>query len=810
MDAVATIESEDQGRTFTVPESCIGNSKDARETTTTLLEAESVRSKKRAKVNGMWNGNPPWPGLLRAKGQGERANFTQRKFEGFVAAAKAPYYAMFSKPDRFIMVELEYGNADPGLLAEWCGRIATRYQYALKDWNGLDMHMQRSQLQMVVHGSGPMVWEDAEDWRSSSRMAGQILLPDDASAEIEDWDTAGCARSYLPTKLWNIVKNESAATARGWNVPAVKRAIMNAATESLQKMHGTTWEYYEAEMRKGATGYDAKSKRVFVADLFQREFSGKVSHFIVLREDEGKSPADTDKPDDPNFGFLFRKIGRFECFEQILCPFLYDVGPDGQWHSVKGAGPKLFAFYSVSDRLICRTMDGAMLQAGLVVKAKDIKALQQAAITPISGATVVGPDYEVMQQRSFQDLQSPLLANRVLDDTLSRNTGQYQAHFVTDDHAPTLGQEQMTAQQQNVLADGDADRYLNQANHFHKETFRRLLAMGKKLYAKRKDIAPVDIEEETSLTPSEKGALKFYVGCVKTDQIPEEVMEFENFCRIKAKRLVGNGSAQMQVMISEKLTALLPTMDERGRNFTLRNHVSALAGETMADAIYPAYDTPQVADSHMSLATLENNFLRLPNAQVMVDPSQDHVIHFGIHFQFVGQVGQQVQAGQTDPHELLILLEQAGPHTHEHLQAIAMDPTRKEQVEGMQKAWIGMSKMADQLAQQIQEMDEAAAAQQPQQAPDPALIKMIMEVQGMLDIKTKKMLGEMKLKKEKQDFAMKQKDAQTAQTMRLKNVSTMHAAKVADFEVATEVRRKNAETASNIRRKAAEPVGAAA
>lgn len=776
MDAVATISSEDNGLTFEVPESCIGSAKDARDTITTLLKAEEGRSKKRSRVNGMWNGNKPWPNLV-GKGQGERANFSLREFEGFVAAAKTPYYALAFKTDRFVRLTLDYGNADAGLLAEWEGKISTRYQYANEDDKSFNTHFQRSQVQMVVHGSGPMIWEDDTDWKATSRMAGQFLLPDDASADIEDWETAGCPRSYYPTKLWNIVKNEAAATARGWNVKAVKRAIMHAQPETVTSAFGMQWERYEQDIRKGATGFDSRSKKIFVADLFQKEFSGQISHFIILRENYGAVPgADiaTADSEDPSAGFLFRKIGRFECFSQICCPFLYDVGPDGQWHSVKGAGPKIFDYCMASDLLTMRTIDGAMLATGPLLRAKDTKALSQTAIAAVAGATVVGPDYEVMQQRSFPDMQSPLLAKRDLQNAQQSNTGQYKQRVSEENQEPTLGQAQMNMQQQQVLGEGDADRYYDQLDRFHEERFRRLLAMGKKLYAKRKNIAPTDDAASTTLTNSEKGALKFYRSCVETDEIPEQIMEFENFCRIKATRLVGNGSSQMRTMIGDKLATYMPLVDERGRNFILRNNIAAIAGETYADAIVQPYGTPQMADSHMSVATLENNALKTPNAEVLVDPSQDHVVHFGIHLQSVAQHAQQVQGGQGDPHELLLHLEQAGPHTHEHLQAIAQDPTRREQVKGMQEVWLGMSKMTDQLAQQVQEADQAAADQQPQQAPDPALIAALAKVHGELTIKGQKAAGDMQLKAQKQQFQLRQSDLKTAHKIRLDNLQALH------------------------------------
>lgn len=772
MEAVSSITSKDNAKTFDVPESCIGSATDARTTITTLIQAEArLRQARRAKINGMWNGNPPWPGLLRSKGQGERANFTLREFEGFVAAAKTPYYALAFKGDRFVQLTIDYGNADPGLLAEWSGKIATRYQYALEDWNGLDMHMQMSQVQMVVHGSGPMVWEDEQDWQSSSRIAGQLLLPDDASADIDEWDTAACPRSYLPSQLWRKIKNESAATARGWNVPACKRAIMNAASEHMRTGWGLNFEHYESELRKGATGFDSKSKRIFVADLFQREFSQKISHFIVLRDQEGNTEnLDNVKADDPEFGFLFRKIDRFASFSQIVCPFIFDCGPDKQWHSVKGAGPKIFDFCSASDRLTMRMLDGAMKASGIIIQAKDGKALQEAAFTDVSGGTVIGPGYEAQQQRLAPNLESPLLAKRDLHSVLSDNTGNYTQRLREENPAPTLGQEQLSVQRESVLGDHDASRYLKQLDRFHRETFRRILAMGKKLYASRKGVAPGETNDDSSnLTPSEKGALKFYTGCVE-DGIPEDILDFENFCRVKAMRVVGNGSGQMRTIIGEKLVGIATSMDERGRRFAFRSYVSAIAGENWADATFPMYDTPQIVDSHMSLAQLENNFLRIPGGKVLVDPSQDHVTHFGIHVQDISAHAQEVQAGQSDPKALLIHLEQTGPHTHEHLQAVQGDPTRKEQVKGMMEAWLNMSKMTDQLAQHVAEAEQAAQAQQPPQQPNPELLIGLAKIDGELKLKARKQAGDFMLKQQKQDFTLRSKDIAQAHDMRLKNL----------------------------------------
>jgi hypothetical protein len=774
MDQVKSITSEDEGKTFTVPESRIGSASDAQSVIATLQQAEQTRSGRRAKINGLLNGNRPWSQkLLESKGQGERTNLNLREAEGFVAQAKTPYYDLVFEVDRFAQFSIDYGD-DPARAQEWSDKVATRYHYALDDWDGMDTAFQRSQYQMIVHGAGPMIWENAKDWRSTSCMAGELLVPDNSSADVEEWETAARPKSYTPSDLWEKIKNESAATSAGWQVEATKNAIMRAAPEALQKAYGNTWESYEAEIRKGSIAYNNRSKRIEALVLYQKEFTGKISHFIVLNDGLNTTDkTDTTNATDaekakPETGFLFRKIGRFECFTQIVNGFLYDVGPDGMWHSVKGAGPKIFDFCEVSNRVTCRMVDGAIASSGLIVQAKDSNALQETAITHIASGVALHPGYQVLEKRIGADMQSPLLLKRDLKMTMDGNTGQYRRRVPNEQPYPTLGQEQMDASQQAMLSKGDVNRYYRSLDRWHRETFRRMLAMGETLYGSRKDMAPDAEKDQKRLSPSERGALEFYSGCIE-DGVPEEVLNFENFCRIKATRSVGYGSAQMRVMIAEKLMTGVPMMDARSRNTAQRMWASALGGQTVADLLFPRYDTPQIVDSHMSLAQLENNFLRIPGGKVLVDASQDHAVHFQIHAQDIGQHAQEVQQQQSDPMNLYVHLEQAGPHMHEHLFAIQGDPTRKDQVAKMMETWVGMSKMADQLKQQLEEAAAAKAAQQPEQAPDPALIAALAKVHGELGIKREKMVGDLQLKAEKQRVQLLQGDAKVAHGIRIEN-----------------------------------------
>lgn len=774
-DPILTLTTTDNGKTYDLPKARIATAQDARDIVATYRRAEQQwRSKRRAKINGCLNGNRPWSQAKQiAQGRADQTNFNLRTGEGFVAAAKGPYYDLVFEVDRFAQFEIDFGD-DTALQQEWADKIGSRYHQTLDDWDGMDAAFQRSQYQMVVHGAGPMMWEDERDWRSKSRMAGQILLPDDASADVEEWETAAIPRSYSPSELWKEIRNEATATAAKWNVPYCKQAIMRAAPDDLQKTLGNTWEHWEAEIRKGAVGFDNKSKRIFVADVLQKEFTGRISHMIILdtgiesalpSNDPNTGYAPSEK--DGNIGFLFRKIGRFECFSHIVNGFTYDVGPDGQWHSIKGAGPKILDFCDVENRLTCRMVDGAMQGSGMVVRAKNVKALQETAMTYIAGGVALHPDYEVEQVRISDNLQSPLLVKRDLKVTLDGNTGNYRQRMDGSNHEPTARQAELNAAHAATLGKGDVNRYNRFLDRWHRETVRRLLLMGERLCKNRTEVAPIDYENK-SLSLSEQGAVEFYEGCI-SDGVPKEALQFKYFRRIKATRTVGNGSAQMRMMIADKFIAGVSMMDERSRNTAQRMWASAYGGQTAADLLFPRYGTPQMVDAQVSLATMENNFLRMPNSELAVSPDQNHVVHFQIHRQGVATHAQEIQQGQSDPMSLLVHLDNAGPHMHEHLNQIAGDPTRKVQVQQMTEEWLELSKMADQLRQQIEEAQAAAEANQPEQGPDPELIAKLAEVQGKTAVMREGMLLKHRLQMEKERNSDRRKDIAVAAKIRRDN-----------------------------------------
>ena len=243
------------------------------------------------------------------------------------------------------------------------------------------------------------------------------------------------------------------------------------------------------------------------------------------------------------------------------------------------------------------------------------------------------------------------------------------------------------------------------------------------------------------------------------------------------------------------------------------------------DSFFPPIEKSGVPNSHAALAVLENNALRTQGGKALVEPMQNHSIHFDTHMQdamahaqqgglgmpqlppqpqstgpsglmgpTIGMNGNNASApgsappsptpplppsrngvpqqpqGQNggapaeDPMKILIHLENAGPHMFQHLQALQGDPTRQQEVMQKQKQLDQLGKMSDQLHQQVTQQMEAQAANAPQQPgqPDPDMVAKMTKVKGDLAIKEQKMQADHDLKIRKQQFNETLADKKTA------------------------------------------------
>ena len=772
--------------TFERPSSRIGNAANARQLVQRLKIEDDRRMFWYTKMMGLMDGNPPWSQQkLSDIGQGHRANFNLRESEGIVEAAKTPYYDLVFEVPYFAEVQFNIEGVESTTVDGWARTFTEEYTNLLTGWDSFDQEIQLQQWQMIVNGVGPLFWPHFISWHSQAIKCRKVLVPAETFANVDKLEMCVVLHSYRADELESFISKGGTFKddEEGWNIPLCRQAIIDSASRELRSSWGMeNYDLYQRAIRTGDMYYGInRSDRIYVASVFTREFGGKVSHYMITDAPLSKAENYIDVPEEET-GYLFKRRNKFNSFNEVICPFFFDSGPDGTWHSIKGLGPKIYDFCDVSNRTFCQMLDGAVIGSGITLETSDANSIEETQIALVGGASVVSPGYKVVQTRIAEALGGAMEVRRELHGTLQANTGSYRQRTDEQNPEPTLGQAQLVFQQQGVLTKGATNRYYNNLDKWHRETIRRVL----------------DPAQSASI-PGGKEAMEFKVRCIIRG-IPPEVLNFKNIKRVIATRSLGYGSPQLRDVTTRELVAMIPYMDEVSRNHALRARAASLPGVGMhsVDSFFPPIEKSGVPNAHTALAVLENNALRQQGGTALVEPMQNHSIHFDTH---AADVTQHSDDQNADPTAKLIHMEQAGPHMYQHLQLLKGDPTRKLEVKQKQKILDDLGKKSDQLHQQLTESMQAAAAQEAeqsngaQQAPDPKLIKVV----GDLSLKEKKQEKEFQFKERKQAHAETMSDKKTAAGIERETVKT-----------STTIARENAKAAADARLKARQAAAAAA
>jgi hypothetical protein len=307
----------------------------------------------------------------------------------------------------------------------------------------------------------------------------------------------------------------------------------------------------------------------------------------------------------------------------------------------------------------------------------------------------------------------------------------------------------------------------------HKETFRRALVAGVKLYKARNPETDYEQPEEYGKLPMWKELAYYFVReCIEDYQVPIEALDMKFICSVTATRGMGSGSPVGMDMATQNLLQLYPMLDERGKRNALAKRVAFVAGPENLHEFVTEYEAADVPTDHKWAATMENNGMRDPMADLLVTPLQDHVAHIERHFQFALKLLQGLQAGQIDPMQALMVLHVLGPHGKDHMNQLAGDPGRKAQLQAIEADWLQLSKIVDQLQQQVQE------AQANQQPPKPQMDPEMVKVLGDLQLKRVKEQGNLQIKAETARAKSAIADSQAAHAMRLETLKALPTADI--------------------------------
>jgi hypothetical protein len=681
----------------------------------------------RAKIMGQLDGNPPInPVKLKRIGLAGEPNVNWRETEAIIDQKATALWNMLTNVPTLIEATVDKTKIPVGVLPsvweEVMGDAFTRI--VMHEWDDFHWNVMLRNQEMLRFGVGPTFWRDEIDWRSESMQTSNILVPTKTKNKPSGLKIC-CVRGEISMlDLFDYIEDEKLAKEEGWNVPEIKRVIVERfkQQQGFKSIPGVSdFEQVQILMRNEDNGADMEFDDLHVAHMLstelRKDIRGKVTHQIILEDEQGDE-------------FLFEQEGRFENMQQAVCLFFYSVA-NGYYKGVRGLGHKLFPFGEVSNNFINRILSGAQLAATLLCQPQDSKSADNLNVIHHGPITLLPERINAVNTSFSPQVDKLSTARSMIQGIANNNYGIFRPSN-EDVTAPeqTYGEVLIKQKNEAQYDTNEAAWYYIQWTVWLRETFRRLINPSYPVHA-----------------PGYQAAKRFRDLCQRGG-IPEEFLKME-FWLVDATRAIGMGSVILAQEYTRELYGMSGSLDEIGRKNVIRDHIGVRFGYRKVDRYAPVANRNQIATADTSIAAMESQFL-FQGTPIPVGTDQPHFLHIWQHFKDIDPLLQQVEnlTAETNVEALAQALNTAMQHIAEHVKYLSTDPTRKKDIGQIITIMDRIAMELDRLApiirkrakaRQQQLADNQQTLQQgEQEITDPTLQVKMAKIRGELAIEQQK------------------------------------------------------------------------
>lgn len=677
-----TIEPGSDGASLYVPHTRVGDAFSARQVCLRLLDNDRLRARERAKVQGMLDGNVPMdPNKLKAMGQGWRANLNFLEGYSNLQAVKTPYFALIAGVPYFAEIRSKEGDTKKNSEI-----ITQEFTNLIKAWPDFSFEMQKAQQELLKFGIGPVLLSDMYDWRFQALRHRDLLCPEHQPATITKWPYFAIRTEMTASDIWEKVRPETSEASEeiGWDIEICRQAVQYASRDIFNgriSWDGRNWEAWQAAFKNNDIYMSMMaSESIMVYHFFVREFSGRISHYIL-----------SENPLIPDF--LFKRVDRYRSMEEVLTIFRNDVG-NGDYHSIRGLGRLQYQHLEVTNRLKCHLFDMAMVGTAINLKAATSKARDELQLLQLGPVNILPPDVDLVQNRVVGFLTDAMTVDREFTQHLNSNLGTVHRRGLgyQGQTRPTATQVQQDIITTTQLTEGQMVLH-----------FMDLDLLYSQMYHRASDPNTPDYQ-----------AQKFQKACLDRG-VP--MIALRNIEWVRACRIAGYGSPQMRQVRAQQMMPYIGMLPESGRYNWVRDEVISIAGPDNVDRYFPEQKFP-IHDQWE--ANMENGVMHA-GQNVMIADGQKHATHGDVHITAMEQMikmGDQLYQSQAvaDAVSALIRVQMfvkiCAPHTQAHLQILAGDRLHAEEFKALQSRLGSMHNNMAQIDAIVQQAQEHMAATQ--------------------------------------------------------------------------------------------------
>ena len=613
----------------------VNSVKDAVAIYQTYFTADYENSRARALQQALIDNAPPYSEAReRALGLFGRANVNWGHAAQAQEEAEQPYHDVFESIDVFGSTPTTYGE-DESQKRYYGDCIADEISRMLVNWD--DYYPNRNQLIQLFtkEGLGFIFFQDENTWKFEVRGQQHFKFARRTRANVNSLDIVACRVEMQPHELYERIKDEEVAVQVGWNPPACFEAIKDARERGLETDNPESWQKDVKDMNiySSITG-----KTISVVHLLVREVDGSVTHLIARYDAKGD--------------FLYKGMGKWQNMNRCLIAFANAVGSNGDFHSIRGNGYRIYQSATALNRMLCKAMDYFIHQSTPYLTYQSEDAISNSAFHPVGPYVAIGNDLQFVQNpmpNTANGLMPALQMVESIFSTRARMAAPAVAGASSQGGEKTKYQVQVETEQSGRMTTASFNLFFSAWGRMWKELVRRVC---------REDYHPRENGGE------EVWAMR---SRLLKRGVPLEALYAVDVDACEVNTGIGKGSvSERRAQVDALMERLFPMLDPQGQQSLLRLVGSAYGGVKMAKELVPdmAGLRPPI---DASFAKMENSVMALGQPPSF-EPNQNHAVHIEQHLARVDELSQMLSNGEIDITEAIPQMEPIWSHAQdEHL-----------------------------------------------------------------------------------------------------------------------------------------------
>ncbi len=423
--------------------------------------------------------NPPWsPQKLAQHGKSHLSNFTSLEFRALIRESIRAYY--FVETRAKIPAQWRMDAGQPFERDRWEAAFADHYACMLRSWRGYQSRTMLYIRNRVLHGHGPLYWQDPLSWQDKPLASWHLMVPETAGADPDSWPFFVVTDTMPVQKLIRILdagrgEDGKKFKIEGWKPEEITKAIRH---------HGKGTSVNMAHLANGLTSVN--NGTITLADL-EEQISGEgaylngmddvpVALFYVrnLHNDKWSMKLFTRNGSE---GFLFERNDVADRASDVLLTNPYDI----EWfhHDVKGLGKLISLSAMTRDRLFNKACDLVIRNSALALTSVGGQASEDALRRIRFDYDTLYLPHELKATQTHITTQPEgilALNDRIgqMNHVITRST---QSSAPDRETSKTLGQVQAEMGEQLQFHEQDLDFALQQCKFVHAARMRKILSV---------------------------------------------------------------------------------------------------------------------------------------------------------------------------------------------------------------------------------------------------------------------------------------------------------------------------------------------